>query len=159
MLLKLLLPSHPCSMVRFKALAAQQSQLIFMPSIHEDEGSSNPGLLPPDDMADSESVVGVKPDDLSAVMGIRLMSVHFVAKSNICSGFMGKVSTSAHFLFDLGFEDNSYVDQAFKVYDHCLDYAFMDTTDIGTGCILWWAWCCCFFSLFRFPTVGKYHFW
>ena len=36
------------------------------------EGSSFPGLVPPDDTVSSESVVGVKPGDCSVVIGYQI---------------------------------------------------------------------------------------
>ena len=40
-----------------------ESHLIPLPSLHDGEGSSFPGLVPSDDAVDSESVMGVKPGD------------------------------------------------------------------------------------------------
>ena len=42
-----------------------ESHLIPLPSQHDGEGSSFPGLVPSDDMVNSESVMGVKPGDSS----------------------------------------------------------------------------------------------
>ena len=55
-----------------------ESHPIPPPSLHVGEGSSFPGLVPSDDMVDSESVMGIKPGDSSVVigsLGIRLMSL------------------------------------------------------------------------------------
>ena len=51
-----------------------ESHLIPLPSLHDGEGSSFPSLVPSDDTVNSESVMGIKPDD-SSVVGIRLMGL------------------------------------------------------------------------------------
>ena len=43
------------------------------PSLHDGEGSSFPGLVPSDDMVDSESVMGIKPGDSSVVIGYHIV--------------------------------------------------------------------------------------
>ena len=40
-----------------------ESHLIPPPSLHDGEGSSFPGLVPSNDMVDSESAIGIKPGD------------------------------------------------------------------------------------------------
>ena len=46
-----------------------ESHLIPLPSLHDGEGSSFPGLVPSDDAVNSESVMGIKPGDSSVVIG------------------------------------------------------------------------------------------
>ena len=46
-----------------------ESHLIPPPSLHGGKESSFPGLVPSDDTVNSESVVGVKPDDSGVVIG------------------------------------------------------------------------------------------
>ena len=60
--------------------------------------------MPPDDAANSESVMGVKPGDSGVVIGYQVdESTHtwsveqFVACSHIYPGFTGKVSSLTHF--------------------------------------------------------------
>ena len=43
-----------------------------MPSLHDREGSSFPGLVPSDDTVDSESVMGIKPGDSGVVIGYQV---------------------------------------------------------------------------------------
>ena len=45
------------------------SYTIPLPSLHGREGSSFPGLIPPNAAINSESVMGIKPDDSSVVTG------------------------------------------------------------------------------------------
>ena len=46
-----------------------ESHLIPPPSLHDGEGSSFPGLVPSDDVVNSDSVMGIKPGDSSMVIG------------------------------------------------------------------------------------------
>ena len=63
-------PSNQCNMVGYTALSAWAGRhLIHAASIHAGEGSSFPGLVPPDAMTVSESVVGGKPGNSSVVTG------------------------------------------------------------------------------------------
>ena len=81
----------------FGALA--ESHLVLQPSLHGGEGSSFPGLVPSDDMVNSESVVGIKCGDSGVVIGYHVdefthicSAEQFVACSHIYPGFTGKVS-------------------------------------------------------------------
>ena len=49
-----------------------ESHLIPLPSLHDREGSSFPGLVPSDDTVDSDSVMGNKPGDSSVVIGYQV---------------------------------------------------------------------------------------
>ena len=76
---------------------------IPLPSLHDGKGSFS-GLVPSDDMVDSESVMGIKPGDSSVVIGYQVdeftcnwSAEWFVAHSHIYPGFTGKVSSSTHF--------------------------------------------------------------
>ena len=42
------------------------------PSLHDGEGSSFPGLVPSDDVVNSESVMCIKPGDSSVVIGYHI---------------------------------------------------------------------------------------
>ena len=68
MLLSQLFPSHLNDMVGHTALGAWQSHRIPLPSLHGEEGSPFPGLVPSDDMIDSESLVGIKHGDSGVVI-------------------------------------------------------------------------------------------
>ena len=46
-----------------------ESHPIPLPSLHDGEGSSFPGLVPSDDMVNSESVMDIKPGDSGVVIG------------------------------------------------------------------------------------------
>ena len=46
-----------------------ESHPIPLPSLHDGEGSSFPGLVPLDNTVNSESVTGIKPGDSSVVIG------------------------------------------------------------------------------------------
>ena len=86
-----------------------ESHPIWLPSLHDREGSSFPGLVPSDDMVYSEFVMGIKPNDSSVVIGFQVDEVThtwsaewFVAHSHIYPGFTGKVSLLTRFpLFPL----------------------------------------------------------
>ena len=49
-----------------------ESHLIPLPSLHDGEGFSFPGLVPSDDMVNSESVMGIKPGDSGVVIGYQV---------------------------------------------------------------------------------------
>ena len=75
------------------------SQSIPLPFLHGGEGSSFLGLVPSNDTVDSESAMGIKPDDSSVVIGYQVdefthtwSAEWFVAHSHIYLGFIGKVS-------------------------------------------------------------------
>ena len=94
------------------ALGSWQSHLIHLPSLHVGEWSSFPGLVPPNDMVNSESVVDIKPGDSGMAVGYQvdefthtLSRKHFVAQSHIYPGFTGKVSSLTHFPLEPGCED------------------------------------------------------
>ena len=60
--LAVLMPFQPYGgAYSFSGLA--ESHLIPPPSLHGGEGSTFPGLVPSDDIVDSESEVGIKPGD------------------------------------------------------------------------------------------------
>ena len=48
------------------------SHLIPPSSLHDGEGSSFPGLVPSDDIVNSESAVGIKPCDSGVVIGYQV---------------------------------------------------------------------------------------
>ena len=86
-----------------------ESHLIPLPSLHDGEGSSFPGLVPSDDMGDSESVMGIKLGDSSVVNGYGVdeftptwSAEWFVALSHIYPGSTGKVSSLTHFPLEPG---------------------------------------------------------
>ena len=72
MLLSQLSSSHPNCMVGHTAFGAWQSHPIPHSSLHDQEGSSFPGLVPSDDTVDTESVVGIKPGDSGVVIGYQV---------------------------------------------------------------------------------------
>ena len=49
-----------------------ESHPILQPSLHGEEGSSFPGLVPSNDMDDSESAMGIKPGDSGVVIGYQV---------------------------------------------------------------------------------------
>ena len=68
LLLNQLLPSQTIYMMGHTALGAWQGHPIPLPSLHGGEGSSFPGLVPSNDMVNSESVMGIKPGDSGVVI-------------------------------------------------------------------------------------------
>ena len=96
-----------------------ESHLIPLPSLHDGEGSSFPGLVPSDDAVDSESVMGIKPGDSGVVIGYWVdkftctwSAEQFVAHFHICHGFTGKVSSLTHIPLEPLCEDYAFLDQA-----------------------------------------------
>ena len=80
------------------------SHLIPLPSLCDGEGSSFPGLVPSDDVVNSDSVMGIKPGDSGVVIGYQVdeftctwSAEQFVAHSHIYPGFTGEVSSLTHF--------------------------------------------------------------
>ena len=110
-----------------------ESHLVPLPSLHEWEGSSFPGLVPSDDMGNSESVMGIKPGDSGVVIGYQVdeftctwSAEQFVACSHIYPGFTVKVSSLTHFPLEPGYEDYTFLDQAVADFDKGLDSILTD---------------------------------
>ena len=74
-----------------------ESHLIPPPSLHGREGSYLPGIVPPNDMLDSKSVVGIKHGYSGMVITHTRSADYFVNQSHIYPRFIGKVSTLTHF--------------------------------------------------------------
>ena len=111
-----------------------ESHLIPPPSLHDGEGSSFPGLVPSDDAANSESVMGVKPGHSGVVIGYQVdefthtwSAQWFVAHSHIYPGFTGKVSSLTHFPLEPGCEDYAFLDQAVADFKQGLDSILTDS--------------------------------
>ena len=105
-----------------------ESHLIPLPSLCDGERSSFPGLVPSDDVVDSDSVMGIKPGDSGVVIGYQVdefthtwSAEWFVAHSHIHPGFTGKVSSLTHFPLELGCEDYAFLDQAVADLEQGLD--------------------------------------
>ena len=117
------------------ALGAQwESYLIPQPSLHDGEGSYFPGLVPPDDMVNSKSVMGIKPGDCGMVIGYQIdefthtwSAEQFVASSHIYPGFTGKVSSLTYFPLEPGCENYSFLDQAVADLEQGLDFILTDS--------------------------------
>ena len=71
-------PSATCSTVPqpiggiYSLGGSIESHPIPLPSLHDGEGSSFPGLVPSDDAVNSDSVIGVKPGDSGVVIGYQV---------------------------------------------------------------------------------------
>ena len=111
-----------------------ESHLIPLPSLHDGEGSSFPGLVPSDDAVNSDSVMGVKPGDSGVVIGYQVdeftrtwSAEWFVACSHIYPGFTGKVSSLTHFPLEPGCEDYAFLDQAVADFKQGLDSILTDS--------------------------------
>ena len=94
------------------SLGTWQKITQFLPSLHGGEGSSFPGLVPPNDMVGSECVVGIKCGDSGVMIGYQVdeftctwSTKWFVAHAHIYPGFMGKVSSPTHFPLESWCED------------------------------------------------------
>ena len=113
--------------------ASVESHLIPLPSLHGEEGFSFPGLVPSDDVCNSESVMGIKRGDSGVVIGYQVdefthtwSAELFVAHSHIYPGFTGKVSSLTHFLLEPGCEDYAFLDQAVADFEQSLDSILTD---------------------------------
>ena len=105
-----------------------ESHLIPLPSLHDGEGSSFPGLGPSDDTVDSDSVMGIKAGDSGVVIGYQFneftrtwSTERFVAHSHIYPGLTGKVSSLTHFPLEPWCVDYSFLDQAVADFEQGLD--------------------------------------
>ena len=106
------------------------------------KGSSFPGLVPSNDTVNSESVMGIKPDDSDVVIGYQVNEFTctwsaecFVACSHIYHGFTGKVSSLTHFPLKLGCEDYSFLDQAVADFEqglHSILTNSLETAELDT---------------------------
>ena len=111
------------------------------PFMHCGEGSSVPGLVPPNDTV--ESVVAIKPADSGVAIGYQVdefthtwSAEQFVAHSHIYPGFMGKVSSRNHSPLEWGCEDYYFLEQAITVFEQSLDSTLTDsieTPDLDTS--------------------------
>ena len=113
-----------------------ESKPVPPSSLHGGEESSFPGLVPPNDMFNSESVVGMKPSVSGVVIGSRVheflhtwSAEHCFPLSHIYLGFTGKVSSLSHFPFETGCEDSSFLDQAVADFKQSLDSILTDSVE------------------------------
>ena len=111
-----------------------ESHLIPLPSLHDGEGSSFPGLVPSDDAVDSDSVMGIKPGDSGVVIVYQVdeftrtwSAEWFVACCHIYPGFTGKVSSLTHFPLEPGCEDYAFLYQAVADFQQGLDSILPDS--------------------------------
>ena len=84
-------------------------------------------------MVNSESAMGIKPDDSGVVIGYQVdkfthtwSAEQFVACSHIHPGFTCKVSSLTHFPMELGCEDYSFLDQVMADFEQGLDSTLTD---------------------------------
>ena len=80
--------------------------------------------------------MGIKPGNSGVVTGYQVDEfTHtqslgwFVACSDIYPGFMGKVSSIAHFPLELGYEDYSFLDQAVADFEQGIDSILTDSME------------------------------
>ena len=113
-----------------------ESHPIPLPSLCDGEGSSFPGLVPSDDVVNSDSVMGIKPGDSGVVIGYQVdeftltwSAEQFVACSHIYPGFTGKVSSLTHFPLEPGCEDYAFLDQAVTDFKQRLDSILTDSLE------------------------------
>ena len=157
--------SHSSNMVGHTALGAWQGVPYSLHFLYGEEGSSFPGLAPPNNMV-TEFVwafnlvtlvwwLGYQVDENTHTWSVEW----FVAHSHIYTRFTGEVSSLNHFLLEPGCENYSFSDQAVAAFEQGLDSILTDSIETPELVILWWAQCHYFFSLFRVPTLSYYCFW
>ena len=117
-----------------RALGAWQSHPIPLPTLHNGEGSSFPGLVPSDDMVDSASATGIKPGNSGVVIGYQVdafthtwSAEQFPAHSHIYRGFTGKVSSLTQFPPEPECKDCAFLDQAVADFEQGLDSILTDS--------------------------------
>ena len=105
-------------------------------SLHDGERSSFPGLVPSDDVVNSDSVMGIKPGDSGVVIGYRVdqftrtwSAEWFVVCSHIYPGFTGKVLSLTHFPLEPGCEVYAFLDQAVADFKQGLDSILTDSLE------------------------------
>ena len=110
--------------------------MIPPPSLYDGEGSSFPGLVPSDDVVNSNFVMGIKPGDSDVVTEYHIdeftctwSAEWFVACSHIYPGFTSKVSSSTHFPLEPGCEDYAFLDQAVADFEQGLDSILTDSLE------------------------------
>ena len=135
MLLSELSPAIPISWWGIQ-LGARKNWLIPPHSLHVEEGSSFPALVPPNDTVDPESVVDMKSGDSGVVIGYQVdefthtwSAECFVAQSHIYPSFMGKVSSLTHFPLEPGWGDYSFLYQAMADFEQGLDFILSDSIE------------------------------
>ena len=113
---------------------AESPDLSAFPTGGED--SSFPGLPPPDDTVNSESVVGIQPCDSGVVIGYQAdeftcgwSAEQSVAQSHVYPGFMHKVSSLKQSPLEPGCEDYSFLDQAVTNFEQGLDSILTDSVE------------------------------
>ena len=113
-----------------------ESHPIPLPSLHDGEGSSFPGLVPSDDAVNSDSVMGIKHSDSGVVIGYQIdeftctwYEEWFVACSHIYPGFTGNVSSLTHFPLEPRCEDYAFLDQAVADFEQGLDSILTDSLE------------------------------
>ena len=113
-----------------------ESHLIPLPSLHDGEESSFPGLVSSDDAVDSDSVMGVKLGDSGVLIGYQVdeftctwSAEQFVTCSHIYPGLTGKVSSLTHFPLEPGCEDYAFLDQAVADFEQGLDSILTDSLE------------------------------
>ena len=81
-----------------------ESHPISLLSLYGREGSSFPGSVPPNDVVNSVSMVGIKPGDSGVVIGCQVdkftytsLAECFIFQSHIYPGLTAKMSTLIHF--------------------------------------------------------------
>ena len=111
-----------------------ESNLIPLPSLCDGERSSFPGLVPSDDVVNSDSVIAIKPGDSGVLIGYQVdefthtwSAEQFVSPSHIYPMFTGKVSSLTHFPLEPGCEDYAFLDQAVAVFKQGLDSILIDS--------------------------------
>ena len=95
------------------------------------------GYAAPNDIANSESVMSIKPGDSGVVIGDQVdeftgnwSAEHFIVQSYIYFCFVGEVFMLIHFLFILACEDYSFLDQTVWDFKHGLDSILTDSINI-----------------------------
>ena len=137
MLLIQLSQSYSINMVGHTDFGAQQKVPDLSAFQHSGEGYHFPGCIPPSDMVDLQSFVGIKPGGFGVVIRYQVDKfTHtwsmecFLAQSDIYPGFMSKVSALIHFPLKTGCEDYSFLYLAVEDFEHGLYSILMDSIDV-----------------------------
>ena len=154
--------SHLINMVEHITFRTQQDHLMPLPSLHGKEGSSFQGLVPSDDMINSESMVAIQPGNSNNSYCVSAWWIysHLVDRTFCCSGtnliqIHGQgVNFLACFLLKLAHENFTVLDQAVKEFQHGLESPLGFHQNSRIRYTPWKGWCHHFFSLFRVPILS-----
>ena len=130
-------------------------------SLHDGEGSSVPGCVPPNDMVNYELVMDVKPGDSGVMTGYQVDEVThtwlaecFIAQSHIYPSFTVRMSTLTHFPLEPGCENYSFWTKQSQTLSMVLILSSWTLSTYQNWMHPLIRLMCAFFSLFSIPMLA-----